>query len=117
MTPLCDTAIPCQSNTLPLPATGAAIDSAITDSSGQRLPAGNRALVTIICSCGKRVSVDESEIRRAMTTILGFGEVLAQELSESEHAYAAEAIHRSGRRLLQMLCGSRGEWENGDSRG
>ncbi|NLS97807.1 MAG: hypothetical protein GXX96_37170 [Planctomycetaceae bacterium] len=103
----CETDGPCQSNPL-TPLAGAAIDSAIADSSNQHLPANDRPLVTIICSCGRRVSVDESEIRRAMTTILGFGEMLAQELSESEHAYAAEAIHRSGRQLLQMLCGVRG---------
>lgn len=81
-------------------------DAPIDDSS-QTGAVRNEAQVTIICSCGKRISVADREIRTAMTSILGFSGLLADELSNPDHAYAAEAIRSNGEYLLQMLCGIR----------
>lgn len=73
----------------------------------------NERQVTIICSCGRRSFVTDHEIRTAMTAILGFSGLLADELSNPDHTYAAEAIRSNGEHLLQMLCGVRAQSATG----
>jgi hypothetical protein len=113
MTTQCEVAFPYQCDISPLPASGAAESGTPTDSLNPCASADNERLVTIICSCGKHISVAEHEIRTAMTAILGFGEILARELTDSKYAFAAEAIRRNGRRLLQLLCGEQDQREVG----